>query len=268
MTEKEWLAAGDPMPMLEFLRGKTSERKKRLFALACCYKIIHLIPNEEAKKAVGVAERIAEGDPSAVRDDEFTVEVFGIAFGYTGGFPMRHDRMIAFHATYAAYDLLPPVLPPTDESGILPPSLVPFSDRAWGFALSSHSQPDLLHTPIQVAKTVASGHRVSDEDPFQEEVVVRELKAQVPLLRDVFGNPFRPISINPIWLTSTVTNLAQTAYDERILPSGELDPARLAILSDALEEAGCDNAEILNHLRGAGPHVRGCWVLDLLLAKE
>ncbi len=90
----------------------------------------------------------------------------------------------------------------------------------------------------------------------------------VALLRCVFGNPFRPSSIEPAWHTPTVKNLATAAYEERSLPSGELDTTRLAVLADALEEAGCDSVDILNHLRGRGPHVRGCWVLDLILAKE
>ena len=62
-------------------------------------------------------------------------------------------------------------------------------------------------------------------------------------------------------------SLAQAAYDQRILPIGHLDPARLAVLSDALEETGCTDAELLGHLREPGPHVRGCWALDLILAK-
>jgi hypothetical protein len=85
-----------------------------------------------------------------------------------------------------------------------------------------------------------------------------ESSIQGQFLHDIFGNPFRPVSINPAWLTSTVTNLAAAAYGERFLPSGELDHARLAVLADALEESGCDNADILNHLRGSGEHVRGC----------
>ena len=68
--------------------------------------------------------------------------------------------------------------------------------------------------------------------------------------------------------TPTVNSLVEAAYQERDLPSGHLDPARLAVLSDALEDAGCTDAAILDHLRGPGPHVRGCWALDLLLAKE
>jgi hypothetical protein len=81
--------------------------------------------------------------------------------------------------------------------------------------------------------------------------------AQANLLRDILGNVFRPITFSPSWLTPTVTSLASTAYEERALPSGELDTACLSVLADALEETGCDNADILNHLRGPGPHVRG-----------
>src|SRR5262249_31345590 len=88
------------------------------------------------------------------------------------------------------------------------------------------------------------------------------------LLRDIFGNPFCPVRCPPAWRTADVLALARAAYDERILPSGELDPQRLLILADALEEAGCANPEILNHLRGPGPHVRGCWALDLLTGRE
>jgi hypothetical protein len=92
--------------------------------------------------------------------------------------------------------------------------------------------------------------------------------AYATLLRDLFGNPFRPVSLDPTWRTPPVTALAQAAYEERILPAGTLEPTRLAVLADALEEAGCDNADILGHLRSPGLHVRGCWPLDLLLGKE
>jgi hypothetical protein len=93
-------------------------------------------------------------------------------------------------------------------------------------------------------------------------------KAALWFIRDIFSNSFRPVTIHPDCLTPTVTDLAIAAYEERSLPSGELDTTRLAILADALEESGCDNADILTHLRGPGPHVRGCWVVDLLLAKK
>jgi hypothetical protein len=75
------------------------------------------------------------------------------------------------------------------------------------------------------------------------------------------------VAFEPAWQTADVTALARAAYDERSLPSGRLDTARLALLADALEEAGCTEDAILSHLRGPGPHVRGCWALGLALAR-
>jgi hypothetical protein len=95
-----------------------------------------------------------------------------------------------------------------------------------------------------------------------------EPQQQCDLVRDVFGNPFRAASFDPIWRTPPVGPLAETAYEERRLPSGELDPARLTVLSDALEDAGCTDHRILEHLRSPGPHVRGCWPVDLILEKS
>ncbi len=93
------------------------------------------------------------------------------------------------------------------------------------------------------------------------------MEGHTQLLRELFGNPFRPVALDLTWRSPATLHLAQAAYDERDLPSGSLDPARLAVLADALESAGCDSAETLDHLRGPGPHVRGCWALDLLLGK-
>jgi hypothetical protein len=86
------------------------------------------------------------------------------------------------------------------------------------------------------------------------------------LLRCLFGNPFRPVVLDPAWRTPDVVALARAAYDERLLPHGDLDPARLAVLADALEESGCTAAEVLAHLRGPGPHDRGCAAVDSCLA--
>jgi hypothetical protein len=80
------------------------------------------------------------------------------------------------------------------------------------------------------------------------------------LLREVLGNPLRPPAADPAWLTPVVLAVAGAAYEERRF-------ADLPVLGDALEDAGCDHADLLGHLRGPGPHVRGCWALDLLLGK-
>jgi len=80
-------------------------------------------------------------------------------------------------------------------------------------------------------------------------------------LRDMFANPFRPNSLHSVWRSGTVVSIAQAIYDERAFE-------RMPILGDALEDAGCDNGDVLNHCRQPGVHVRGCWVVDLLLGKE
>ena len=77
----------------------------------------------------------------------------------------------------------------------------------------------------------------------------------------IFGNPFRPVAFDPAWRTSKALAIAQGIYDERAFD-------RLPILADALQDAGCENEDILSHLRGDGPHVKGCWALDLVLGKE
>jgi hypothetical protein len=80
------------------------------------------------------------------------------------------------------------------------------------------------------------------------------------LIHCIFGNPFRPVTLDPRWLSSTVLDLARTIYDEKVFE-------RMPILGDALMDAGCDCEEIIKHCQGPGPHVRGCWVVDLVLGK-
>jgi hypothetical protein len=85
------------------------------------------------------------------------------------------------------------------------------------------------------------------------------------ILRCIFGNPFRPAPpVDPAWPAwngGSVRKLAEGIYEERAFD-------RLPVLADALEDAGCSDPSLLGHLRGPGPHVRGCWVVDLLLGKE
>jgi hypothetical protein len=95
---------------------------------------------------------------------------------------------------------------------------------------------------------------------------------QADLVRDILGPlPFREVRINPAWLAwngGSVVKLAEAAYEHRDMPSGTLDNARLGVLADALEDAGCSDPDLLGHLRGPGFHVRGCFALDAILGKE
>src|SRR5262249_27906398 len=121
---------------------------------------------------------------------------------------------------------------------------------------------DMIEHAVSAVANASPSYPKGDHErqvAFFEQVSGAGQGAIVALIRDIIGNPFRPVTLNPTWRTPAVTSLAQAAYDERHLPSGELDTQRLAILADALEEAGCTSAEILDHLRSPGPHVRGCW---------
>jgi hypothetical protein len=104
-----------------------------------------------------------------------------------------------------------------------------------------------------------------------ESVAEVEEVGQCDLLRDIVANPFRVLPpIDPVWLCwndRTIPRLAWASYEERSLPDGTLNTVRLAVLADALEDAGCTDPAILGHLRGPGPHVRGCYAVDLLLGK-
>jgi hypothetical protein len=93
-------------------------------------------------------------------------------------------------------------------------------------------------------------------------------KKQIRLLHDIFGNPFRPVVWNPSWRSSSVLALAQAAHEHRHLPAGTLEPDRLAVLADALEDAGCTEPELLDQLRSNGPHVRGCWAVDFVMGRS
>jgi hypothetical protein len=82
------------------------------------------------------------------------------------------------------------------------------------------------------------------------------------LVRDIFGNPYRPVVLCPSWRTSTAVALALQMYEGR-------DFGAMPILADAIQDAGCEDPAILGHCRGAtATHVRGCWVVDLVLGKE
>src|SRR5262249_38372457 len=88
----------------------------------------------------------------------------------------------------------------------------------------------------------------------------RQQAALCELLRDAFGDPFRPAAFDTRWRTPAVLSLAQAVYEGRSFRD-------LPVLADALEDAGCDSADFLTHFRGGGPHARGCWALDLVLGR-
>jgi hypothetical protein len=212
--------------MLEFLRGKVSERKLRLLAAACCRRIWDLLSDRYCRKALSVAERYA--------DSEVPKEKLGFAFG-----DARRSAQVAHR----------------QDSG-----------SANGTAMWAVS----LLCEADIGKAIAAVYLAAQSEVYPTDLsrFAAVLREQSSLLRDIFSNPFRPLVFTPAWRTAAVLALAEAAYEERVLPAGTLDPDRLGVLADALEDAGCSDEAILSHLRGPGPHVRGCWVIDLLLSKD
>ncbi len=119
---------------------------------------------------------------------------------------------------------------------------------------------DYLSLPVDASgKRVVLGQLM--KIPGLEPPPIHARFNRIALIRDIFGNPFRPIVADPAWLTPTVRAIASAIYADRAFD-------RLPILADALEEAGCTNADILLHCRMPEDHVRGCWVVDLVLGKD
>jgi hypothetical protein len=229
MTEPEWLACTDPMLMLKYLRRKVSDRKMRLFACGCCRRIWGDLTLKPVRQAVETAESYADG---SVSDPELK---------------QAHDKGISvitrtFHRNMAKMV--------NDAAFVM---------KMYRMALAVNT----AHAaPFQIGQLDRLG-----EDQF--------LKAFSPaLLRCVIGSPFHPLPPKwgkrqwsqklcawRTWNDGTIPKLAQAIYDDRTFD-------RLPILADALEEAGCTNPDILAHCRSGGDHVRGCWVVDLVLGKS
>ena len=239
MTEAEWLTCSHPKLMLEFLERKASNRKLRLFVCACCRRIWQLLP-PELQAGVEVSERYADGQATAAERGAAFTRSEGVTLAiYSGG---RSPDALAY-ATNSAAECA------GEDSGTLPPTLSAASTAANAAALAAAEA---------LAAEMGDDH---DFDSTVDSVYGSEVAIQSSIVRDVFGNPFRPVAIERSWLSTAVVSLAQIIYDERAFDN-------MPELADALEETGCTNSDILEHCRGSGPHVRGCWVIDLLLRKE
>lgn len=228
MDEQGWDIANDPEGMLAVIYQMASTRRLRLYGVACVRRIWHLLQDERSRQVVEIAERYADRMASEAELTQANTLATEVAENF---FTQNWDE----YAINAA-----------DAAGC---TVMDGSDGIFTYSY-----------PLTVCATKCVDVHIGDADA--------ERAAQADLLREIFANPFRQLSFDAVGLIPTVTSLATAAYEERALPSGELDRARLAVLSDALEDAGCDNADILDHLRSASPHVRGCWALDLILGRE
>ncbi len=241
MTEAEWLTCSDPTPMLEFLRGKASDRRLRLFAVGSVRLVFRWLVHPNSRAAVEASERVAEGINSP--------DILATAYR-------------------AAWDVLP---------------LEPYSDmhvtaaRAAARTAQADAYEAATLTTNEVAELYAEWEeeKVTSEDEKYRVYWVGKTQGQAVLascLRDIVCNPFRPLQPLPAavlaWNDRNIRRLTEVIYEERKMPEGTLNNARLAILADALLDAGCDDEDLIQHCRSKGPHVRGCWAVDLILGKN
>ncbi len=233
MTEREWWAATEPRALVDwlFFDALACDRKLRLLCLACCRRLERATRDWPRAKYLGLLEDYADGK----------FDHFGLA----------------------------QQLDPFDDELICP--------GPWtGHSLRRPEPRDFEDSLLYLSCSVTAGTRerkTVDEMPYPTAVLVRsafltpdamqgEWIARGKLLHDIFGPlPFRDIAPDPAWLTSDVLALARGIYEEKAFD-------RMPILADALQDAGCDSDDILNHCRAEGwEHVRGCWVIDLLLGR-
>jgi len=222
VTADEWIICTDPQEMLEFLLGKASERKLRLFAVACARRILPLLTDPRSRHALEAAELFVDGQTTKRQ--------------------LKAARQAAVTACREFQG--------TDENRY-PKEVACWSADGSAQKAAERASADLLWA--------LASEKIEDFGPAWNAGLLTILGD----LRDIFGNPCRPVALDPAWRTwhdGTIVQLAQAIYEERAFD-------RLPILADALEEAGCTDAELLGHLRGIGPHSRGCWAVDAILGR-
>jgi hypothetical protein len=248
MTESEWMASIDPDAMVEFLRltGRQEQRRYRLFSCACVRRI-WLLVLPTGREAVYMAERFADGKAS---EDELVVAAERAGPPPAAGL-RGYALTVAWAASWAAAHLwhASPNFTSTSHGWLI------------AYRTARHARDSVVRKAASDAQKAQS-----NTGGAMRAARLAEWQAQAAILRDIFGNLFRPRPIvDAAWLAwndGVVRKLAEAAYNERAFD-------RMPLLADALEDAGCTNMDILWHCRDAGAvHVRGCWVLDLLAGRE
>ena len=250
MAETQWLTCPDPSPMLAFLGSRASERKLSLFTAACLRRLWPLLTDDRSRAAVETMDRSADG--LACRVERAAARRAAHAAGRRAAAAWEAAR-----ATQRAKG----------------------EGRAWGPGWWEREEALQAAAERESAAWLVwklSGRELSTADgaahaaAFAAEAAARrggeaaERQALAELVREVFGPSIRSPVVEPSWLRwndGTVPKLAKVVYADRAFN-------RLPLLADALEDAGCTYAGLLGHLRGPGPHVRGCWALDLLLGRD
>lgn len=260
MTEAEWLefTSEDGLradeeslkrQLYTALKHLKQPRELRLFACACCRRIWDHLPSVE-RRVVEVAEHYADGLATARETEEAVAALHAVREARPDPEWQATDGAER-HARGVAVDAFEAVLHAEMMYGSHDPELKAAIAADWAANAACEWAQSLISRAAELGEYDATAYAARED----------EVRAQWRLLADIFGNPFRPVTFDSAWRTTDVLLLARGTYEERAFD-------RMPILADALQEAGCDSEEILNHCRGEGPHARGYWVLDQILGNR
>lgn len=262
MNETLWQGGGDIRAMLDELGDRVSERKLRLLAVACVRRVIVQVTNPHSRQALDVAERFAEG---AVGETE-RVEAERIAREASSDDSYFQIPALQAVVHALAWDIRTGHPPPQANLGN-PGGDAPVEEAAENppAAGVEGGVRATLTALVELARLQAREGAAfpGEEIALGREAAAQEAFAQATVLRELFGNPYRPVVLEPLWLhwnEQCVPNMARGIAAAQTW-------ADLPILADALEEAGCDSRALLDHLRGGAQHYPGCWAVDLLLGR-
>jgi hypothetical protein len=258
VTEAQWVTCDDPDQMLVRLGPDASPRKLQLFACACCRRLFRLFPNALIRRLVEIGERAADDADRLEELEDADADVACWLESRRGAMtPATHTFTLAAPRTQS-------------ESSALhvAHSLIHGRRRdRLGYARETSRR-------VALCVHAAANHRGAIRSAAVAEVIATaratwrvaalarlvERRAQAANLRDIFGNPPQQMP-QSYWLTPHIKSLAEAIYGDNAFE-------RVANIAEALEKAGCTDAELLGHLRGPGPHIRGCWAVDLLTGRE
>jgi hypothetical protein len=233
MTETEWQACTDTLKMLEFLREKASDRKLRLSACALARQLWHLLARDEWRPPPDERSTRAVELAEAFVEGQASEDELRAALGQA----RDADNDAWWGAPYPAVGEQFPVM----------------AAAAYAEAAVAEGVADAL-TDLAILPHIEALH---------EHAQLNTTYPTAAVLHCLF-NPFRSITVDPAWLAwagGTVPKLAKSIYDDRAFDL-------LPVLADALEEAGCTDNALVSHCRQPGPHLRGCWPVDLILGKS
>jgi hypothetical protein len=256
VTEEEWLESAEPTPMLKFLAGKASIRKMRLFAANCCYRIWSQLSDERLRTAALTAASSADGWATETELEEARATARQLA--NTSADAFRRAIIVGGWGNQAESEAAMAVAHCT-ESNVT--EIGKTAQRASAAVAFSEGERNRIkatnHGILEEGVDDVIRHSATPDELAR----FREQQEQCHLLREIFGNPFRPINIDARWLDSEVVDWANLIYDHMAF-------GRMVHLGRALKKAGCMEEAVLAHCRCGCSHVRGCWLIDRLLDRS